>query len=247
MTPFITIFSLITLVSVLTSGALLLMRRKGKGRWRDQEHIHSAVFSFFTTLYAFFIGFAMVTLWTAFLAAKNNVTREADSMMIVYRTATHMPNSGPFRQAVVGYVKAVIDSEWAEMEKGAMSPEALQRFDDIWDKFYELVPGPNKAGELYTNLTEAARQRSFRGSVLQGNIYQPIWAILIFGFLSVVYGLYFINRAPTLVSLIYEFMVIFLVLACIWFIYDLDTPFSGVINVSPDAFRGVYQKMLSMP
>ena len=247
MNPFLILFSLITVVSVLISGALLLIRRKGGGRWRDQEHIQSPVFNFFTTLYAFFIGFAIVTLWSAFLAAKTNVTREADSLMIVYRTAKHLPNSEPFRQAVASYVKTVIDVEWSEMEKGAMSPEAGQRFDDIWSIFYELVSDPSKSSELYTNIAEAGSHRSSRASTLQGNLYPPIWMILIFGLVSVIFGLYFINREPTLVALIYEFMVIFMVLACLYFIFDIDTPFSGLITVKPDAFRTAYLKMLSLP
>jgi len=247
MKAFIVLFSLIMVIGVGISGALLLMRRKGGGRWRDQEHIQPSLFNFFTTLYAFFIGFAIVTLWSAFLTAKTNVTREADSLMIVYRTAKHLPGSEPFRQALASYVKTVIDVEWGEMEKGAMSPEAGQRFDDIWSRFYELVSDPNKSGELYANLTEAGRHRSSRASTLQGNLYPPVWMILMFGFVSVIFGLYFINREPTLVSLIYEFMIIFLVLSCIYFIFDLDTPFSGLITVKPDGFRTVYLKMLSLP
>jgi hypothetical protein len=245
--PFLILFSIITVISLVISGALLLSRRKGKGRWRSQEHIQSPVFNFFTTLYAFFIGFAIITLWSAFLTAKTNVTREAESLMVVYRTAKHLPGSEAFRQAVVNYVKTVIDVEWAEMEKDAMSPEASRRFDDIWAKFYELKDDPNKTGELYTNLTEAGRQRSSRATILQGNLYPPVWVILIFGVISVVYGLYFINREPTVVSLIYEFMVIFLVLSCIYFIFDLDTPFSGLITVKPAAFSTVYLRMLSLP
>ena len=247
MNPFFILFSLITVISVVISATLLLIRRKGGGRWRSQEHIHPSFFDFFTTLYAFFIGFAMVTLWSAFLTTKTNVAREAESMMIIYRTAQHLPGSGPFRQALKSYVKTVIDVEWGEMEKGAMSPEANQRFDDIWSKYDELVPDPNKSGELYTNLTEASRQRSARSTMLEGNLYPPVWVILIFGFISVAYGLYFINREPTVVSLIYEFMIIFLVLSCVYFIYDLDTPFSGLIILKPDAFRTVYLKMLSLP
>ncbi|OGR23977.1 MAG: hypothetical protein A2139_01695 [Desulfobacca sp. RBG_16_60_12] len=247
MNPFIVLFSLITVISLVISGALLLVRRKGKGRWRGQEHIQSPVFNFFTTLYAFFIGFAMVTLWSAFLTAKTNVTREADSLMVVYRTAKNLPDSKAFRQAVVNYVKTVIDLEWVEMEKDAMSPEASRRFDDIWARIYELKDDPSRSSELYTNLTEAGRQRASRANILEGNLYPPVWAILIFGFISVVYGLYFINRQPTVVSLIYEFMVIFLVLACIYFIFDLDTPFSGLITVKPAAFHTVYLRMLSSP
>jgi len=245
--PFIVLFSLIMVIGVGISGVMLLMRRKGGGRWRDQEHIQPSLFNFFTTLYAFFIGFAIVTLWSAFLTAKTNVTREADSLMIVYRTATHLPGSEPFRQAVASYVKTVINVEWGEMEKGTMSPEAGQRFDDIWSKFYELVRDPNQSGELYTNITEAGRHRSSRASTLQGNLYPPVWMILMFGLVSVIFGLYFINREPTLVSQIYEFMVIYMTLACLYFIFDLDTPFSGLITVKSEAFRTVYLKMLSLP
>lgn len=94
MNPFLILFSLITLVSVLISGALLLLRRKGGGRWRRQDHIHSPVFGFFSTLYAFIIGFAIVTLWSAFLTAKTNVTREAESLITVHRAAKHLPGLG---------------------------------------------------------------------------------------------------------------------------------------------------------
>jgi hypothetical protein len=244
--PFVFLFSVITLASVLISGVLLLIRREGGGRWRRQDHIQSPVFGFFTTLYAFVIGFAIVTLWSAFLTAKTNVTREADSIVIVYRTAKHLPGSETFRQAVISYVKTVIEIEWPEMEKGAMSPEAGRRFEDMWARYYELGGDPNQLNELYTNLTEAGRQRSSRAAILQGNLYPPVWVILIFGFISMVYGLYFINREPTLVSIIYEFMVLFLVLSCIYFIYDLDTPFSGLIILKPDAFHTIHMRMLGL-
>ena len=246
MNPFLILFSVITLISVVISGGLLLLRRKGGGRWRRQDHIHSSVFEFFTTLYAFVIGFSIVTLWSAFLTAKTNVTREAGSVMVVYRTAKHLPNSEPFRQAVASYVKTVIDGEWPEMEKGIMSPEANQRFEDIWSRYYELKGDPNQLGQLYTNLTEAGQQRFFRSTMLQSNLYPPVYVILIFGFISVVFSLYFINREPTVVSLIYEFMVIFLVLSCVYFVFDLDTPFSGLIILKPDAFQTIYLRMLGL-
>ena len=38
----------------------------------------------------------MVTLWSAFLTAKTNVTREAESLMVVYRTAKNLPGSKAF-------------------------------------------------------------------------------------------------------------------------------------------------------
>jgi hypothetical protein len=244
---FIELFSLITVISLAVSGSLLLMRRLGRGRWRTQDHIQSSVFNFYTTLYAFFIGFAIVTLWSAFLTAKTNVNREANSLLSAYRTATYLPESKALRQALIAYVKAVVEVEWVEMEKGDLSPEASRRFEDIWTHFYELKDDSNRASHLHGNLADAEHQRASRSAILQGNLYPPVWVILFFGLIAVVFGLYFINRQPTLVSLIYEFMVIFLVLACLYFIFDIDTPFSGLITVKPEAFRTVYLKMLSMP
>jgi hypothetical protein len=247
MYAFVILFALITVISLSISGVLLVLRRMGGGRWRQQDHINPALFSFFTTLYAFFIGFAMVTLWSAFLTAKADVNREAGSLGIVYRTASNLPGSEAFRQAVADYVKAVIEVEWAEMEKGTMSPEASRRFEAIWLRFSELAADANKDSELYANLTEADRQRASRANILQGNLYQPVWVILVFGFVSVCYGLYFINREPTLVSVIYEFMIIFLVLSCVYFVYDINTPFSGFITVKPEAFHDLYQRFSRLP
>jgi predicted aspartyl protease len=46
------------------------------------------------------------------------------------------------------------------------------------------------------------------------------------------------------VIIVFDFMVIFIVLSCIYFIYDINTPFSGYITVSPDVFEKVHAKML---
>lgn len=132
------------------------------------------------------------------------------------------------------------------MSKGNMSPEADQRFEDVWSQYYGLRGDSNKLDNLYTTLAEAARERSNRSTTLRGNLYAPVWVILVFGFIALIYSLYFINREPTAVSIGYEFMVIFLVLSCIYFIYELDTPFSGLIILTPDALQIIHLKMVSL-
>jgi hypothetical protein len=42
-------------------------------------------------------------------------------------------------------------------------------------------------------------------------------------------------------------MVLFTLMAGIYFIIDLDTPFSGLVKVAPDAFQEVYKAMLALP
>jgi hypothetical protein len=70
--------------------------------------------------------------------------------------------------------------------------------------------------------------------------------IIAFGFITVLYGLYFHHLQQSPVSLIFDFMVIFVVLCCIYFIYDIDTPFSGYVMVKADVFALVHAKMLAL-
>lgn len=241
------LFFLIFSISVLVSVGLFLIRRRFGPCRKDQECLHTSVFSFFTTLYAFFIGFSIVTLWSTFLTTQANVNREADGLMVAYYTSRSLPNSEAFRQSLQAYVKTVLEDEWPQMEKDSMSQTASHRFDDVLDKFSALSGDSAKLQGIFTSLTEAGRQRLFRSTTVKGNLYPTVWIILFFGFGSVVFGLYLLNRQPTIVSLIFEFMVVFIVLTCLLFIYDINTPFSGFITVQPDAFQVVYHKMLRLP
>jgi Zn-dependent protease with chaperone function len=247
MNTFVLLFFLILLVSALVSGGLLLIRQRSGQRLKDQEYIHASIFSFFTTLYAFFIGFAIVTLWSTFLTTEANVNREADAIITAYYTSRNLPNSEAFRRALKNYVKTVLEDEWPKMEQDSMSQEASNRFDDVLAKFSEFSDNSYKIDGISNSLAEAGRNRMSRATTMKGNLYPTVWIILIFGFGSVVFGLYLLNRQPTTVSLIFEFMVIFTVLTCLLFIYDINTPFSGFITVQPDAFQMIYQKMLSLP
>jgi hypothetical protein len=96
------------------------------------------------------------------------------------------------------------------------------------------------------NLNDGRRQRLARAAALTGNLYEPIWVIIIFGLIAITYSLYFMHPDPNVIQMIFEFMVLFIVLACIYFIIDLATPFSGLVRVPPDSFQEVYKEMLAL-
>ena len=248
---FFLIFSIILALSLLITGMLYLLRRRFAKTDLAVEHLHPSVFSFFTTIYAFFLGFAIVTLWSAFLTAQANVTREADSLLVAYRISKTLPNSGAFRRALADYVKGVVDDEWPSMEaRDAMSEKTQQALEKVWDSFILLKPADKGDNDLYLDignrLSEASRQRLSRAQLTQGNLYPPVWVIIVFGFMTVLYGLYFNHMQQNAVRLGFDFMVIFVVLCCIYFIYDIDTPFSGYVVVKPEVFKLTYARMLAL-
>jgi hypothetical protein len=248
---FFLIFFIILALSLLFTGLLYLLRRRFAKADLAVEHLHPSVFSFFTTIYAFFLGFAIVTLWSAFLTAQANVTRESDSLLVAFRVSKTLPNSGAFRRDLADYVKGVVEDEWPSMEtQDAMSERTQQSLDKVWDSFILLKPTDKGDNDLYievgNRLSQASQQRLARAQLTQGNLYPPIWVIIVFGFITVLYGLYFNHMQQNAVRLSFDFMVIFVVLCCIYFIYDIDTPYSGYIVVKPDAFKLAYARMLAL-
>ena len=132
----------------------------------------------------------------------------------------------------------------------AMSEKTQQSLEKVWDDYILLKPADKGDNDLYlevgNRLSEASQQRLSRAQLTQGNLYPPIWVIIVFGFITVLYGLYFNHMQQNAVRLSFDFMVIFVVLCCIYFIYDIDTPFSGYVVVKPDVFKLAYARMLAL-
>jgi hypothetical protein len=254
MALFFMIFSSLVALSLALTGLLYLLRRRFAAAGPTFEHLHPSVFSFFTTIYAFFLGFAIVTLWSTFLTTQANVTREADALLLAYRLSKILPDSGAFRRSLLDYVQSVVEDEWPTMEASdTMSEKTQQSLEKVWDTYLLLRPAAKSDPDLYSEyleignrLSEAGRQRLSRAISTQGNLYPPVWVIIIFGFLAILFGLYFNHLQQNRVRLCFDFMVIFLVLCCIYFIYDIDTPFSGYITVKADIFKHVHAKMLAL-
>ena len=250
MKMFFMIFSLILAVSLLLTGLLYFLRRRFSKTDLDRERLHPSVFSFFTTIYAFFLGFAIVTLWSAYLSAQTNVALEADSILLSFRTSKALPNSGALRQALMDYAKSVVTDEWPAMAQDAMSEKTDQAWDKVWANYLPLKPENKLDNDIFLvvgqQLIQASQYRLSRSQSTQSNLYPPVWVIIGFGFITVLYGLYFHHLQQSPVSLIFDFMVIFVVLCCIYFVYDIDTPFSGYVVVKPSVFQVIYAKMLAL-
>jgi hypothetical protein len=149
------------------------------------------------------------------------------------------------------YVQSVVEDEWPTMAaSGTMSEKTGHSLEKVWDTYTFLRPAAKSDSDLYVEvgnrLSEASRLRLSRAIATQGNLYHPVWVIIVFGFLSVLFGLYYNHFQQNRVRLCFDFMVIFLVLCCIYFIYDINTPFSGCITVKADILKHVHDRMLAL-
>jgi len=69
--------------------------------------------------------------------------------------------------------------------------------------------------------------------------------ILGFGLIGVFVGLLLTNPEQTRSQVAMGIIVAFLVFSCVYFIIDIDTPFSGALTVSPAPFIKVQAHMIA--
>jgi hypothetical protein len=248
--PYYIVFGLIGCLSLLLTFGLIALRRRvcpteaeGAG-WE----LNGAIFSLFASLYAFFLGFCVVTLWSAFGVAKTIVAEEANAVQVASYLSRAFNDAAGFRLALADYAAEVIRDEWAVMDRDeTMSPQTQLRFNQVWDSYRVLKPADKADNTLYANLGNvletASRQRNARALLLSGNLYPPVWVIIIFGFGGVCLGLFCTNPCLDKGQAMMVFVVLFTVLSCIYFVYDLSSPFSGTLTVPPDAFVHVLDRM----
>jgi hypothetical protein len=251
MTLFIGVFSVILLISLFLAGLLYLLDRYLKPGESTRAPVHPSIFEFFTTLYAIFLGFALFTLWSAYLTMQRNIAKEADTLFNAYRSSLVSPDFLDFRLALREYVILIVEDEWDRMANGTMSPTANKKFDQVLEQLQLQKPRNGSGIDLYWHVSalmeEASALRLSRGLSLTGNLYRPIWVIIIFGFFTILFGLYYLHVRQTMALLIFNFMVLYLLLSCIYVIYDIDQPFSGTISVSSEVFQSVLAKMPGLP
>jgi hypothetical protein len=76
------IFCTILAISLLFTGLLYLLSRGCVAAGLAIEHLHPPVFSFFSTIYAFFLGFAIVTLWSDCVAVNADAFKFIHARML---------------------------------------------------------------------------------------------------------------------------------------------------------------------
>lgn len=250
MLDYLLTFGAIACVSVAVPAIYLALKNRVAkiSEGKPACSVSGTIFSLFGSIYAFFIGFCIVTLWSTFNTTKANVAEEANSLLVASYISRNFNDSSGFRSAMAAYLESVVHDEWKAMDTGnAMSGDAKQRFDRVWDAFRALKPGDKEDNSIYaelgTTLMLSSKLRAARALSLSGNLYPPVWIIMIIGFVGICLELNATGAKNGLRKYVVESIAIFTILSCMYFIYDINTPFSGSVNISPQAFSAALERI----
>jgi len=251
-----TIFRLLILITCVSTIILCLfyqLRKHGIAKYLNYKgYSNSNIFTLFISIYAFFLGFSIVTLWNQIVSARQATTNEAVSLMTTYTAAIPLKSSNAFRNSIIEYINIVISEEWPLMDsQSKMSQKAWDKLDIIWSQFTEVKAHNedqrNICDIVFNALSQSCEHRIGRNIMLYGNLYPLIWIILIIGFCAILIEMLFQDIGNHIARALFEFFTIFLLISCLYLIYDMGMPFSGLVRVDAHAFRevGAYINQMS--
>ncbi|WP_216320609.1 DUF4239 domain-containing protein [Deinococcus aestuarii] len=238
---------LFVLAAVLVSlGGMVGVRRSVQlSTLEAHKEVAGFVYAVVGVLYAVLLAFVVIVAWEAQGEARTRVDREANALADLYRGARAFPaeTRATLRGDLRGYAEAVVTREWPALGRGQASPETQRAYDRLWEAYLGLQPRTGYENVWYTQalerLNDLGDERRLR--LLSGRSHLPglMWGVLWVGaVVTVAFSYFFGVRSVWSQGLMVLALsgtialILFLVLA-------LDRPFSGVIQVGPEAFEQV--------
>jgi hypothetical protein len=197
------------------------------------------------TTYAVLIAFMLSNVWTDFRAAETNAEQESNCLVNLYRIAKTLPDpqGSRIRQMARGYASDAVNIEWRAMgNDNNVSRGITQPF---WDALDEIQP--RSAGEqvgleqAFGELREMTEHRRIRALQSRSHLPPLLWAVLIVGALVTIISSCLFGIENFKLHVVQVSFLAFLLALVLVAIADIDSPFKGPIQVSPDGFRYAVQ------
>lgn len=231
-------------ISLLSVFGLLVVRK-----YFDLEKLKSChevggyLLSVVGTMYAVLLGLIVVDAMTKFQTAREVVEQEANSLADVFLLANSFPEEKCHKVRVIcnDYVKEVLTDEWPAMAEGKISQRARKAIVELMKEVMSFEPVTENQKAIYPIAVQEACQvwdyRRARTNMAQHGIPVVEWVVLIIGAIVTIVFTYFFGLSDARAQMAMTAMVSLLISLNMYLVILFGAPFSGDLQVSPDAFR----------
>jgi hypothetical protein len=227
----------------LAVGGMLAVRRGFAPHVLERHNdVAGFIYAVLGVLYGALLAFVVVAAWERYMEAEEIVEREANALGDLYRGAGAYPEEvrRRFRAGILGYARAVVETEWVVLGEGIGSADAWRAYDAIWRMY--LSYEPRTTGEMLwhraaidrlDDLGDARRLRLIRGEARMPGLF---WLVLgVGGAVTIAFTYLFGLRNAwshgLMVGTVAGTLALVLVL-----VHALERPYSGLAAARPDAF-----------
>ena len=232
-------------VLVAVAGLLLVQRLVPPERREKHNDVAGFIYAVLGVAYAVLLAFVAIAVWQDYETAQTNVQNEAHELAGVYFLATQLPKPERTRlqDLVQTYARVVVVEEWPLMEQGQTSARADSLVRQLRLELLEFDPNTEGEQVLYerglTDLHDLDDARRSRLLEVRESIPSLLWVVLVVGGVITVSFTYLFGLKSNVAHALMVAALTLLICAILFTIGEFDYPFSGVVEIRPEAFREV--------
>jgi uncharacterized membrane protein len=232
-------------VLVAVAGLVLVQRLVPPERRVGQNDVAGFIFAVLRVAYAVLLAFVVIAVWEEYKTAQTNVESEAHELAGVYFVASRLPEPDRTRIQDLArtYTRVVVEEEWPMMEQGQTSPQADSLLRQLTLKILQFEPHTKGEQVLYeleqTQLHDAADARRSRLLEVREGIPDLLWVVLVVGGVITVSFTYLFGLKSNVAHALMVAALTLLICGILFTIGEFNYPFSGVVEIRPDAFKEV--------
>jgi hypothetical protein len=232
-------------VLVAVAGLVLVQRLVPPERRKEQNDVAGFIFAVLGVAYAVLLAFVVIAVWQDYETAQTDVESEAHELAGIYFLASRLPEPDQtrIRDLIRTYVRVVVEEEWPMMERGQTSPRADSLVRQLRSEIQEFDPHTKGEQVLYeSELTQShdadAARRSRLLAVREG-IPDLLWVVLVLGGVITVSFTYLFGLRSNLAHALMVAALTLVICGILFTIGDFNNPFSGLVEIQPEAFKEV--------
>jgi hypothetical protein len=209
-----------------------------------------SVFSIVAGLHAVLAAFILISLFDSANGAEEQVQKEANALVAVNWSSDSLPEPAKSKvdQLIRDYVSTVVDDEWPRMRDGEeVGNQGWTTLNQLKDTISTAAPDggwqEDRKAEAANQLWEVYQARQERLDAAGNGVNPVVWLALLIGTgLSLLFP--FLFGGPNLTSQLLITITLSSTLVLLLFaIYQLQNPFSGGVQIQPDAFSSALDRL----
>ena len=232
-------------VLVAVVGLAVVQRLVPPERREKHNDVAGFIYAVLGVAYAVLLAFVVIAVWQDYQTAQTNVESEAHELAGLYVLASQLPEPERtnVQELVRTYVRVVVEEEWPMMERGQTSPRADSLVSRLRSKMLGFDPHTKGGQVLYelgnTRLHDAADARRSRLLEVREGIPHLLWVVLVVGGAITVSFTYLFGLKSNVAHSLMVAALTLVICGILFTIGEFNNPFSGVVEIRPEAFEEV--------
>jgi hypothetical protein len=232
-------------VLVAVVGLAVVQRLVPPERREKHNDVAGFIYAVLGVAYAVLLAFVVIAVWQDYKTAQTTAESEANELAGVYFLASQLPEPERtrIRDLARTYARVVVEQEWPMMEQGQTSPRADSLLRQLRLELLQFDPRTRGEQVLYerglTQLHDALDARRSQLLEVKEGIPHLLWVVLVGGGVITVSFTYLFGLKSNLAHALMVAALTLLICAILFTIGEFNNPFSGVVEIGPDAFREV--------